>query len=365
MSIFMYTLKRLGRNKIQLLFIFLFPILFMCLSFVGQIPTVKIGWVDHDQSELTKVLRTQLEDKGKLTVISEEEINDKLKGLHLDYVIVMQEQFTEDILQGNMDGVTVYSIEESNYSAPIHAYVQGWIQHVSSIAQASGGDRSVFEQGLHQYAQMDAVKIETPSTNSEMFSRIRSLTGYLVIALLYTAMITSLYLLMNRNNYTMYRSMLSQVSLRQYLLQTTLAFICVNWLQISIALSLIYLLYGNEVITDLWSIAALLFVFSFVTVAFGSAVAMLCKTVVQACLVGIAIIAPMAMLGGAYFPLDSAPEVMIKMGQFSPVSWIITGIEEVLQGATIFSLGKEVLILLLFAIVFFLIGLIRKEKSLI
>ncbi len=75
---------------------------------------------------------------------------------------------------------------------------------------------------------------------------------------------------------------------------------------------------------------------------------------------GSLITTPILMIGGAFWPSESMPVFLQRLGYISPVSWFMQALEKIIHGATIFEVSGEIIILLLFAVAFFLLGVFKK-----
>ncbi|MFJ7724947.1 ABC transporter permease [Neobacillus sp. NPDC097160] len=360
MTIFVNTLKRIFRNKVQIFFILLFPLAFMSLGFIGQEQTVKVAVIDHDHTKFTADLVRNLKTKAEIRDVKEENISNDLKILKVDYVVVIEKGFTDDLIQGKDGGITSYSVKESNFSKPVSAFLEQWLNHAKMVVEAAQHNPDSFYTEFTNYDQHGAIQLDHKLAVNEGAERTRSVLGYLIISMLYTSLIVGLFIIFNKNNHTLYRTLTAPVKIKTYMLQIVSSFLCVSFIQISFVLLILKYVYKLYLGSAGFSIFVLLLLFSLVTVSFGVAISSISKNIIQACLIGICLVAPLAMLGGAYFPLEFAPDIIKTLSNFTPVSWVITGIEKLLQGQSLFALGKEVLILIVFSFIFFLLGTFRK-----
>ncbi|WP_274362864.1 ABC transporter permease [Paenibacillus thermotolerans] len=360
MTIFVHTLKRIFRNKIQFFFILLFPLAFMSLGFIGDEHNVKAAIIDKDHTEFTAALQRNLQSKAAIRSIAEEEIEKRLMSLKVDYVLVIDQGFTNRLIRGEEGGITAYSIQESNVAAPVSASLELWLSHAKTIALAVNHDPDAFYAAFAQYDEQSLLQADHRLVIDPGAERTRWVLGYFVISMLYSSLIAALYIILNKNNRTLYRTLAAPVTIRSYMLQTIGSFLVVCLVQITFALVVIrsvYNMYMGDSVVDMYLFLA---AFSLVSVSLGVAISSISKSVVQACLIGISLFPPITMLGGAYFPLDFAPEIIQTLSKLSPVSWVIGGIQKLLLGQTIMELGKEISIMLLFSLIFFLFGTMRK-----
>jgi len=104
----------------------------------------------------------------------------------------------------------------------------------------------------------------------------------------------------------------------------------------------------------------LLTVFTIVSLTLGLFITAYAKNTTQAYLTMAIINTPLIMIGGGYWPRHSMPEILIKIGDFIPTSFVMSATDKLLYGGNIASIGKELVILTAFAVVFFLAGVMRK-----
>ncbi|HBG38891.1 MAG TPA: ABC transporter permease, partial [Clostridiaceae bacterium] len=72
------------------------------------------------------------------------------------------------------------------------------------------------------------------------------------------------------------------------------------------------------------------------------------------------VITPMCMLGGCFWPREIMPKFLIEISNFVPTTWVLKGAKKAFFSTGIWDIKYELLILLLFSAVFFLLGIIRK-----
>jgi ABC-2 type transport system permease protein len=360
LTIFKNNVKRIFLNKVQLFFIILFPIAFMMLGFIGQNQTVKVAILDKDQTKLTSDLVKNIQSKAEIRKVKENEITKQLKEIKVDYVLVIQKGFTEGVIHGEGGGIEGYSVKESNFSKPVSTFLEQWIGHAKSISEAVHHDQNAFYTMFTNYDQHGSLQIEKKLVINPGATRTRSVLGYVIIAMLYTSLVVGLHIILNKNNHTLYRTLAAPITIKRYMVQTICSFLFISFIQITFVMMLLKFVFRLYMGTSFFTLYLLLLIFALVSVSFGVAISSVSKNVIQACLIGICLIGPMAMLGGAYFPLDWAPEIIKTLSHFTPVSWVINGVEMLLYGQSLHATIKEMSILILFAMIFFLLGTLRK-----
>ncbi|AXF57079.1 ABC transporter permease [Salicibibacter kimchii] len=144
----------------------------------------------------------------------------------------------------------------------------------------------------------------------------------------------------------------------QYLFQNLLAFSVIVIVQ-CIFMIVGGVMYGHELYEPLW-LLVLFLVFSLTAIAFTLAWNTLYRSKETSFLVFMAVIMIMAMLGGLILPVEMLPDTLEKIAVLFPTYWLAEGIEWVVLGENI---GDFLLIngvLLLYTLLFLIIGSIRR-----
>ncbi|RUS47019.1 ABC transporter permease [Cohnella sp. AR92] len=363
MTVFLNYLKRIFRNKVQAFFILLFPLLFMTIGFVSNEPALKAAVIDNDRTPFTTDLVRQLGSMANIGTVREDEIEQKLRSLNVEYVLVIEPGFTERLIRGESGGITGYAVKESNVSKPASSFIEQRLGAARAVAAAVGRDPDAFYKEMANYDERSSLQLNAHTFKDVQTKETSTVIGLVVVAMLYTALIVSLHVLINRNNHTLHRTLAAPVTMRRYMLQMIGSFVAVAWIQITIVMVFMKWVFNLYFGGAEWDIYGLLLIFSLVGVSFGVAISSLTRNMVQACLFGICIIVPLAMLGGAYFPIEGKSDVIDSLSKLTPVSWVMGGVKKLLSGASLISLGQEISIVLMFAVVFFLIGTFKKADT--
>ncbi|MCP4416350.1 MAG: ABC transporter permease, partial [Chloroflexi bacterium] len=108
------------------------------------------------------------------------------------------------------------------------------------------------------------------------------------------------------------------------------------------------------------ALAVIVFAFALSITSLSIMLAALTKTLAQANALGTVIVLSIAALGGAWWPLDIVPDWMQVVGLFSPISWAMSGFQDIItRGLNVTAVLPEAGVLLAFATVFLSIGIWR------
>jgi len=363
-TVFKYALKRLLRNKLNLFTIFLLTPLFIALTFsMGNFDRngVNVGWVDLDGTPLTRMLRDAIADSSPVHELEEEEIRISLARSKVDYVLVADAGFSEELIGGGAPKLRSYSIQETNIANQVILKVEGFLGAAQGIAETAGGDEDAFYAGMNSFLQGNfTVSTGLYSTNGRSVEAALSGLGQLAMAMMFLSTFTAINLIKERENRTFYRVMASPCSLRNYMLQNVLVFFSVLLCQVGVmflSVRYIFNMYLGPAVLKLFLVMA---VFALLCVAMGIALATAARSVRQASTISSLVITPISMLSGLLWPRWIMPDFLQTIGRYLPPTWAIEAAHKVMLGKPLRSVSLELSILLGFIAVFFLLGTWRR-----
>ncbi len=365
MIILQNRLKRLLRSKLTLMLILALPPLMISLIFgLGQSGSaaVFVGLVDQDRTEMTQQLEEVLGEHASVKKLEEADVQGEMAAGRIELALVAEAGFSEDIFGGREPRIYSISIQDSNLSIPLRMTAESFIRAARNLAVAAEGDEDVFYRSLVEYRQ-GALQLEVSQTSGadrNLSDLAIGSMGILGLNMLFLALHATMHILKDRENRTFYRVMTSPLPQWSYMLQSILCFLSVLLVQIAgvflISRHWLDIYLGNNV-KALFGVMA---VFAVVCVAFGIAVAALTKSTRQAGTTASLLVTPMAMLGGMLWPREIMPEVLQRIGLFLPTTWMMKAASKVVESGRFLEAGWEIAILLLFALVFFLLGSWRR-----
>lgn len=359
-------LKRIFFNKLQLLLIVVLPALFMIPltmnidSLSNAIQNIKVGVIDNDNTPFTTTIRNNLATKAKLIKVKSDNMQEELINSRVDYVVVMEKGFTLDFIKGQNSKIKGFYLQESLKSIPLQKYLESYLTSSRQIARASGGDAEKF------YKSMQVYKEGPIQSNYKILKQIDRQKSYLtfglfVLFMLFTTVVYTTMILTDKENKTFYRTVSAPVTVKSYMLQVILSFILVSFIQVTIIFIIFKFVMGVYLGTNFFKMYMLFLAISVACVSFGVAVSSVSKNVIQACFTGLLISFPMSFMGGCWWPNEMSTNVVRTIGKFTPIYWAMEGVNNLLNEKSLFNVSGDILILLIFAVVFFLFGTWRKE----
>lgn len=366
MIIFANNLKRIFKNKLQLFLIIIIPTLFMIPITLGINSTndskhaPKVGIIDLDKTNFTATIAYNLAAKAKITAVPQEKIQERLITSEVDYVVVINKGFTNNLIKGEKAEVKGYYLKDSVRSIPVQKYMESYMGAAKKIARTSGGDEKMFYQGLKQYKNASLTMDYKVLAEIDRYKSYMSL-GIFVMFMLFTTVLYTTLILTDKENKTFYRTITAPVTVKSYMLQNILSFLLISFIQITIILIVLKTFVGVYLGDSMFKMYLLFLAISVVCVSLGVAISSLSKSVIQASFTGLFITFPMSFLGGCWWENEMSTNLVRAIGKFTPVYWGMEGVNKLLNEQSISSISGDIFIMMLFAVVFFFFGTWRRE----
>ncbi|MES5924747.1 ABC transporter permease [Bacillus cereus group sp. MG9] len=149
------------------------------------------------------------------------------------------------------------------------------------------------------------------------------------------------------------------VSKVQILAGYILSFFLIGWIQFGVLMILTHSLFDVQW-GNLLGVITLVSVLLLTVIGLALLLASIVKTTEQQSALGNIVVISTCMIGGLYWPIEIEPSWMQTAANFVPQTWAMRGFTElIVRGGTLADIGGYIGILILFAGVFFVIGLTR------
>ncbi|MEJ6952408.1 ABC transporter permease [Natronospora cellulosivora (SeqCode)] len=360
MEIFKHSIKRILGNKMKVAILLFAPLLFILMFSFFTESFLKVGIVDYDQTVVSEHFINELSSQFIVEMVREEEILDRTISYTLDYSLIIEEGFTEELIRENSAVIKEYYLLESEKIALAQVIINNILNNYQGIAMAANQDSYNFYRIFDQYTQ-DILSINLISLDQSEKDRTRIALGFLVQFMLYMSIITCGVILEDKENGTFYRTFFAPVSIKRYYLENLLAFMVIAILQLAFILAVLRLIFAFDFAGNFLLIFLILAFFAMVCIAMGIWVVSVCKKSTIAYMSVAVAATPLIMLGGGYWPREFMPDFMQSIAMFLPTSWIIDGIEKLLYvNDNLLAILPELLVLTIFTIIFLAAGMLKK-----
>lgn len=365
MTIYVTNLKRLFKNKINLLFILVLPIIFMIIAFSGSNGTepLKITVVDKDKTEFSTKLIENIKTKGTVVLDSEENIQNSLVDNKTDYAIIIPEGFEWDIIKGKDVSLESYEVKEGNAAMSIKHYLDGYLNNVKKIASVSKGSEEEFYKGIKYYEEgSHKVQYESVDKGEGNKSKTSAALGFIVMNMLFLTTSTTNMLIKDKEKNLFTRYFTTPLTRGRYIVENLLSFLTISVFQVVLFFSFMKYLFKFNLGDSPFNVLVLFIIFAVFTVSLGLFIATHSNDLRQSGAMSSVINIPFAMLGGCFWPREIMPSFLKKISEFIPTTWINVASSEVLYGESLAYVMNYILLLLGISVVLLLLS-VRKLRN--
>lgn len=353
------NLRLIFKDKLSIVQLFI-PIIIIMISiklFSFSNGTVKIGIIDEDCSDSSKLLISSLSNNSSISTVPLESstVESTMMETSIPVTIEIPKDFEESIINGNPEKINVLSEKDSSMGDAITSIVNLQVEDLYNLGINSNKSNDEYENLLLKYSD-DPVKI-TSKTLSDLendFELTQTSIGFVIFFLMMRASSISHIVLSERWNKTYYRIFTTPVTSFQYIGGNILANF--SLLAFQLLITLITLNYFVDIYTGVGFIPLFLLLLgiALVTVAFGTfSIALFFNSMGYGMFSNI-VITITTIVSGAFTSINFLPESIRFIAPFTPQYWVMNGITKLQMGMGIDSITINLGVLLLFSIALFL-----------
>lgn len=325
--------------------------------------SLKLGIEDHDQTAISMDLLEEIKSKGHERVALDDHPELMVVDQKIDVLMEIPPGFEESLLAGDVPKVLLSSLKGQEVTAiietPMNLYLRSLAQLIRIDELTSGQDavtgiERLREEGL----DLSVVKPEA------QIDRGLELGGkFLFYMLSVNMLLVGRLILSDKAGNTLDRLRRTPVTRTAYLLAnffTGVFFLLCNLITISLLTRFVFHINLNIGLYLVWLIYGMVWIMIGIFMALAARSRRIHGNLVTI----ITVIA--AMIGGSFWPLELAPNLMQKAAQITPHYWAGQWFSSIQQGAGTFERPQFLLALLAFFLIFFalcLFSLVRKQKN--
>ncbi|PKR84207.1 ABC transporter permease [Heyndrickxia camelliae] len=328
--------------------------------------TLQVGIVNHDHQAVTTNTIKFIKDLENVKVkkLKESDVSKQITEGKLDCVITFDKGFANSVLKGNPNHISISSIKGATVTSYIQSYLYNYIDNISAISKAAGGDQNKFDKMYVDYHQ-SKVKMSASVLND--VSKYKDITnqtmGYLLMIMLISASTLAEIILKEKGNRTYYRLLSTPINAKKYISANIIVNLIVMIIQIIITLLSLKGIFHININMPAWQLGLILLIFGLVAIGFAQiTVAFTNSTGASGAMQNLFIV-PTCLLSGCFFPAEIMPKALQKVSDFLPQHWVLETITKLQQGAQLGHLTLNFMILLAFALAFFLIAIYKISRN--
>lgn len=361
--------KLFFKKKGNIIVYFIIPI---CITLISMAlynnsgsSKLNIGVYDADKSDVSKNMIAYLKKTEKFNVITKDkkELQSLVEKDKLTAGVIIPEGFKESILNLNVKGISLYSKKGQDSTIWLQKYINLYTKNIKELALASEGNKESFSKMYEGFLRENMkMRITNVENNRASIGTTLTSIGLFIMFLMFGANNTSEEILKDQERKTYFRILSSEVTEKQYLLGNFFANFLRSILQILVIL--VFMMYVIKIKTYVPFIYMFLILgtFSIAAIGLGMLVVSFSKNTNQSNGLVNLIITPTCMLGGCFWDISLMPDSLQKFSNFVPQKWVIDAITKIQDGGSLYSIKFNLLIIMLFALVFFLISAYKLSK---
>jgi ABC-2 type transport system permease protein len=362
--------KLIFKKKSNVIVYIILPILlvmvFMSLQGSPSNSKVSVGVINKDNTEIAKDMLKYLDstEKFKMVPINEEILDDKVSSGDVQFALIIPENMKGKILNKNMESIQIISIKGQDATVWIENYINMYMKNLMDISKAANGKEEIFNEIYEGYSKQELIlesKFVTDSTKGR--NATQNTMGLFIMVMLIGTTTTSTLILKEKKERTYQRICTSPVSSKQYMIGNIIVNLFIVFIQITMVLFLATVVLGYNTHIPAVQLLTILMSFGAVAVSIGLAIVAFANSSASAGNLSTLIITPTCMLGGCFWPVSLMPGYLQKLSDFIPQSWALGAIRKLQTGAQFEDILSNILILLGFALTFFLISVYKMKKD--
>lgn len=364
------TLSKTFRKKRNVLLYIGLPFISIFIAFLvyggSGVKTLHVGIVDKDHSQITTDTAHFLSGLGnvKTAAIPQSELKSQLADGKLDCAIIFEKGFAASVRSGNPAHIRMASIKGAEVTKFVQSYLYQYIDHIVSISKVSSGNEQTF-QTMYDEFQKASYKVKT--IHLQDLSQSSDLTyqtmGVLILFMLMSAFSLSELILAERENRTYFRLLSSPVSAGKYVLSNVLCNLIVMAVQIALITAAMKYVFHMTMNLSIWQLSAVMFLFAWISTGISLMMVSLSNSRSAFNSLQSLIAVPTCMLSGCFWPVEIMPKALQKVSDFLPQRWTLETLDKLQTGHPLSSLYLNILILIAFALCFFLFAIYQFSRN--
>lgn len=346
-------------------------VIYLIGQYVGSVTLtkIKIGVMDYDKSILSGDFKEYLSDELDYELI-ENDSYDYLSELLIDKsissIIEIPEGFYDTFASGEVGNILITSTDDFENAAFLEAYMNSYLSGIRLLSKGAEGDREVFERLIAEYK-----KVEIPISNSSAFDfdvekykskeGFHNTVGFFLMIIFALGMVLSFMISNDRSNGIYNRITITPVKPAQYIAGNAIFGLILSLIMVVIYcgyISLADIYIGFPV----YKLFLLMILFSLFVTCFiiDASLLIRSKNGLSAFIMGFCTVG--AILGGAYFPIDMAPENLQNLARILPQFWFMDTVRKLMYDPST-NVSSNILVLVLFTVLSFLVGAVLFSQN--
>ncbi|MCB2203993.1 ABC transporter permease [bacterium] len=361
--------RQIFRDRPMMAALFVIPFIQLVLlgnAITTDVTNLDIAVCDFDRTPMSREFLRHFGDTEYFNVVAIEDDYASLKHLldegKVKFALVIPEHFQRDLVGGERPAIQLLIDGIDGNSAGVA------IGYLSAIAEQHQVDLIRMEPSMGRALRTATVVSAEPRFwyNPEMESKVYIVPGIVaLILLIITVFLTSMGIVREKEIGTLEQLLVTPIRSYQLILGKIIPFSILGFIEMSVAIGFVYLIFGIGVEGSLWLLFFESAIFILTTLGVGIFISTISETQQQALFVGWFFMIFAILLSGFFIPIANMPDVIQYFTYLNPLRYFMVILREIyLKGTPIQYLLPETAAMIGFGVTVFSAAVIRYRRVL-
>lgn len=334
-------------------------IVIMLFSFsFGKSSNYKVGVINNDNNYISKEIINTIHKIENVDVveIKDDELELLLITHQIQMAIIVEKDFSQNILNQKKDQVIIKSINNSDVVSVISDVINSKSEDLSLISSISNRSMEKFKE-LNKEYNKNSLNINTNELIKERPSIDNSIGIVIMIIFIVGSSIAN-FLIEDEENNTKSRILGSGVSVAKYYTSMVIVFYILSCVTTIIYYSLCKMFKLDFSMDNTINFLIVLLFVNLVSVSLNLCIVSFTRSRYVASTINILIVVPTCMMSGVFWDFSIMPEHMKKIGELLPQRWVYICLEKLQNCNDIKSIANYLIYMFLISVVLFILSII-------
>ncbi|OJE49796.1 ABC transporter ATP-binding protein [Bacillus proteolyticus] len=345
------------------------PIIFTLIFGGSGNEKVNISLVDKDGSVLSSKYYEEIKKSDLISIekVTYEEGKQRIENKKSSGIIIVSKDFQKSMLDGKIENIQFQASADFTGGTSVGQVLASALKkmeiEVSAARDFEKKSNTSWETMYETiYTKVNPVSIQKESIlhDDQKLNNVTGRAAGFSILFVMIVMLSATGTILKARQLGVWSRLLgTPVSKVQMLAGYILSFFLIGWIQFGVLMILTHSLFDVQW-GNLLGVITLVSVLLLAVIGLALLLASIVKTTEQQSALGNIVVISTCMISGLYWPVEIEPAWMQTAANFVPQTWAMRGFTElIVRGGTLADIGGYIGILILFAGVFFVIGLTR------
>lgn len=368
MNIALNILRRISKEKTPFLAQVLAPVLIGLVMFSVLVSgsaqkKMPVGLINEDSGKYGSYLAEQLaKDNGyDMQSYKKEDVEKAIGDKSISAAVLIPQNFSADVENGAVPVVSIYKSENSGIIQGLNRTVSDYVFDIYVSAMIGRTSDRYEESRLSSEAKViGELNKNTISISQETLKDKKNITkeatifGFFILFILQFAVLGVGLILEDKKEKTFMRTYCAPVKNHEVVLGNLIANILLGTFMIVLFMGLARLIYN---INAGFGVFIVLLACLVTSIGYAIGISAFIRDNEKFFVVSGPISGIMCVIGGCFMPFDMLPESMQRISGMLPTRWVMDAITKLLSGSSLYDVTVNILILVLFALVFLIFGI--------